>query len=132
MLSASLVALFSLAAAVVAVPAGVNPFHGIELRATNDICGNNLTPDGISQMEKAFASLPTGDGPTDAATPDGTFTVPVYFNVIYAGNGISDGNVPLVIRPLSCPAYLTQLPFQGLPNSTTDQRSESALLQHWS
>lgn len=97
-LSAALVTLFSLNAAVVAIPAYVNPLHGIGRRDTHSLCGNELTSDAVDQMERAFASALQNQG-SNGVTAAGSFVVPVVFQVISAGDDISQGNVPLVIFP---------------------------------
>ena len=102
-LPASLVILFSLTAVVVAVPSDTTPSHGIEPRATSRKCASDPTPEAVSKMEELFAGLRSENRASDAA---GYFTVPVYFNVIYASkNGDYGGYVSLVFRPPSCPAF---------------------------
>ena len=93
-LPSALVALLSLAAVVVAVPTDPNGLHGVEPRAAVRKCGTYITPEDLSKKEKAFASLVAeGDirGKIDALATN--FTIPVYFNVIYANKTIDGGYV---------------------------------------
>jgi len=94
-LPAALVALLSLAAVVVAVPTDPNGLHGVVPRAPHRKCGTYIAPEDLSKNEKAFASLiAEGNirGKIDAVATN--FTIPVYFNVIYANKTIAGGYVP--------------------------------------
>ena len=89
--SASLVALFSLAAVVVAIPADLREVHGISPRATGRMCGNTPSLEVVSQKEDDFASMLAQ---SDDCPSDGPYTVQVVFNVIYASEDINDGYIP--------------------------------------
>lgn len=94
-LPSALVALLSLAAVVVAVPADPHAFHGVEPRAASRKCGTYIAPEDLSKKEKAFASLIAEGGirgKIDAVVSN--FTIPVYFNVIYANKTIAGGYIP--------------------------------------
>jgi hypothetical protein len=94
-LPVALVTLLSLASAATAIPTSFDRLYGIEPRATADRCGSNPTPEVVSAREKAFASLVAEKKASDSFTAaEGSYTVPVNFNVIYASTNISDGYVP--------------------------------------
>lgn len=92
-LSTTLVALFSLVAVVVAVPTGVSELRGIQRRDTGRMCGNEPTPEVVTEMENAFDSIVAQSPGTDTSSA-GSYTVQVFFNVIYASEDISDGYIP--------------------------------------
>lgn len=94
-LSVALTTLLSLAAATAAIPTNFDRQHVIVPRATIRKCGNDLTPEAVSEKENTFASLLAEKKAFDVlATSEGNFTVPVNFNVIYASTNLSDGYVP--------------------------------------
>lgn len=99
-LGAVLVALFSLDAIVVATPANVNRLRGVERGDVGSMCGNEPTPDAVSRMEEAFASMLAQDPGFDGVTATGGFKVPVNFNVIFASTDISQGYIPSVASPI--------------------------------
>jgi len=93
-LPSALVAFLSLAAVVVAVPTDPSGFHAVEPRAAARKCGTYIAPEDLSKKEKAFASLIAEGGirgKIDAVAAN--FTIPVYFNVIYANETIAGGNI---------------------------------------
>lgn len=92
MFSATLVALFSLVALVVAIPSDLNEVHGIQGRATGRSCGTTPSLDVVREKEKAFASILSQNSGGDSPS-SGPFTVPVAFNVIYASEDPSEGYV---------------------------------------
>jgi len=78
-LSVAFTTLLSLAAVVVADDRS----YGIEYK-----CGSDLTPKAPGKKEARFASRLAKNGTA------GTFTVPVYFHVIYAREDITGGYIP--------------------------------------
>ena len=111
LLPASLVALFSLTAAVAATPSNVNPLRSLGPRATNRMCGSEPTSEEVSKMEEIFTGLLAEDQASNTVTPAAGGTIPVYFNVIYAREGKGYvGDVTLVIRIPSLRLPLIQLP----------------------
>jgi hypothetical protein len=96
-LPVALATLLSLVFTSAAVPTSdLDRSLGVEPRAyPGRKCGNDLTPEAVSAREKDFASLLAEKKPSDRiAVPEGNFTVPVNFNVIYASTNISDGYIP--------------------------------------
>jgi len=111
-----LTALLSLAAVVVATPANIERLYGIEPAAIAYKCGSQLTPEVLSKREADFTSRlakreaefpsllakrgedstspPAKDGNKGDTGGNGTFTVPVYFHVIYASENASEGYIP--------------------------------------
>lgn len=91
----ALTTLLSLAFAAVAVPApNFDRPHRNQLRVTGRKCGNDLTPEAVSLKEKAFASLLAENKASDRFTvAEGSFTVPVTFNIVYASTNASDGYI---------------------------------------
>ena len=88
-LSTTLIALFSFVAVVAAIPVTeIDESHGIQRRASGNICGSEPTLEEVNVMEDAFAS--GNDAVTSSASPK----IPVIFNVIYASMDYSGGNVP--------------------------------------
>jgi hypothetical protein len=89
-LPATLTALLSLAAVVVATPADVDRLYG---RSTGRKCGTYVSPDAIADRETTFASLlaEAGDKVNAVAA---NFTVPVNVHVIYATKNITGGYIP--------------------------------------
>jgi hypothetical protein len=107
-LPASLVALFSLTAAVAAVPADWSSSHGIGPRAATRKCGNEPSLEVVNQMEAMFADLLAEKQASRTTTrAAGDYTVPVYFNVIYTDEDkdAANGDIPLVIPPFSRPVF---------------------------
>jgi len=82
-LPVALPTLISLAAVVVATPASLEHLYGLERRATGRSCGNNPTPEVVSQKEELFNSLLLTQM---GYIPD--HTIPVYFHIItFDGEG---------------------------------------------
>ncbi|KAF9787450.1 metalloprotease [Thelephora terrestris] len=91
----ALTTLLSLAYVVSAIPANVDRLYPIGPRDAGRKCGNDLTPEDVSEKEKAFASLLAQNKAAEKVTAvAGNFTIPVIFNVVYASMNISDGYVP--------------------------------------
>jgi len=75
------------AAAVVATPASLDRLYGLERRATGRSCGNNPTPEVVSQKEERFN---TRASMLQVPKHAGFYvrTIPVYFHVItFNGEG---------------------------------------------
>lgn len=90
-----LTALLSLAAIVVASPTDFGGLHAVEPRAAGRKCGTYIAPDVLSKHEKAFASLVAeGDLRVEVNAVASGYTVPVYFNVIYANKTLAGGYMP--------------------------------------
>ena len=93
-LPAALITLVSLAAVVTAACSGINPSDVLMSRTTNPRCGSDPTPEEIAENEAITASLVALDECADPFTaPVNNFTIPIFFNVIYAGPGPAQGNV---------------------------------------
>jgi hypothetical protein len=100
-LPVALTTLLSLAYVVSAIPANVDRLYPIGPRDAGRKCGNDLTPEDVSEKEKAFASLLAQNKAAEKVTAvAGNFTIPVIFNVVYASMNISDGYVPYVFLPI--------------------------------
>jgi len=86
-LPVALSTLLSLAAVVVSTPASLERLYGLERRATGRSCGNNLTPESVSQKEELFTALLH----TRQVTLEDelrVYTIPVHFHVItFDGEG---------------------------------------------
>jgi len=86
-LPVALSTLLSLAAVVAATPASLERLYGLERRATGRSCGNNLTPESVSEKEELFNNLLQIRGVvlTDQVT---VYTIPVHFHIItFDGEG---------------------------------------------
>ena len=93
-LPTALITLVSLATVVTAACTGINPSDDLMSRTTGPRCGSDPTPEAIAENEAITASLVALDECSDPFTaPVNNFTVPVFFNVIYAGSGPAQGNV---------------------------------------
>lgn len=93
-LPTALTALVSLAAVVAAACAGMKPSDDLLSRDANPICGSELTPEVIAENEAVTASLLSLGGCSDPLTDAvNGVTIPVFFNVIYAGGEVSQGNI---------------------------------------
>ena len=102
----SLTTLLSFATIVAAIPPHVRHLRNIQARATIHQCGSHLPPGATREKEKAFNAIrnqKTSSG--EATDPVESFTVPVYFNVIYADDGSSGGNIPWVTSPFPPPDF---------------------------
>lgn len=94
-LPVALTTLLLLASPTAAIPTNLGRLHSIEPRDTGRKCGNDLTPEAVSEREKTFVSLLAENMASDrVAVAEGNFTVPVNLHVIYASMNISDGYVP--------------------------------------
>ena len=93
-LSTAFTALVSLAAVVTAACAGMKPSDDLLSRDASPICGSELSPETIAESEAVTASLLSlgecSDPLTDAVDEA---TIQVFFNVIYAGEEVSQGNI---------------------------------------
>ena len=81
--------------------------HSLKRGDADRMCGSEPTMEAVEEMENVFASILAQGTGTD--TPSASFTVPVIFNVITAGN---DGNIP-------CVTWFSFLP--PLPYSTISE-----------
>jgi len=93
-LPVALSTLLSLAAVVVATPASLERLYGLERRATGRSCGNNLTPESVSQKEELFNGIRHGwrvNIDDDQVT---VYTIPVHFHVITFDG---EGDIPSVV-----------------------------------
>ena len=90
LLPAMLITLLSLATAV---PSCAGQLQGIQRRDTSQLCGSTPSSETVDEMEKDFAAILEQMGTSADASDAGSFTVPVYFNVIYASTAPSDGNI---------------------------------------
>ena len=95
-LSATLVALFSLAAFVAAIPTDM--VHNIKRGATKSACGSEPSFEEVNRMENAFNSILAGN--SGIASSAGSSTIQVVFNVIYASTDYSGGYVLYVAWPI--------------------------------
>jgi hypothetical protein len=90
-LPSALIALASLAVVVTAACSGINPSDDL---MSGPKCGSNPTPEEIAESEAITASLVAlGECSDPFTAPVNNYTIPVFFNVIYAGSRPDQGNV---------------------------------------
>ena len=116
----ALVALCSLGTFVIAIPSNIIGFNALRRRDTIRQCANELTTEEVIDKQNVFnARLAQNQASGIVAATSGEAEIQVVFNVIYAGEDLSQGNIPYVTSVLlSILFFLTSI----IPSPSRDDQ----------